>query len=163
MRNSIVLLAIAVSFAAGCTFNSATDNALEADATPVQFTYQEEEGMEDAIYAEVSLSGMSCEYACGGAIKKCLKNMDGVIETNIEFDKEKEYDFVKVRLKEGVDEQKIVSSLSTLNDGQFKVKSVLVRTVRMKDDEQADEEEEDLHDVSMIQLPNIFDVFSRIF
>lgn len=149
----------------GCSFNSneATVSVPTEDNATVSVSYVEEEGTEDAIYADVAIEGMACAMSCGGSIKKCLGKMDGVEKTEIDFDAEKAVNTVTVKISESVDEKTLISELEKLNDGQFTVKSMQVRKITASGIE-AEEETEGDKDVSFtIDLPNIFDVFTRIF
>lgn len=161
----IATLTFALAFTA-CTFDVSTEVSNATPKADVEVQFVDELGEEDAVFADIQLTGMACEMACGGSIKRSMKDVKGVIATEIEFDDTEEVDLVRLRIDEDqFDSKTTIAQLNELNEGQFTVKSVQIRTVSAQPVQEEIEEdlEEDEGDVSLIQLPNFFDVFTRLY
>ena len=65
---------------------------------------------------------MVCKMGCGGAIRKGLTALDGVNRVTIDYDEERDEQFVTVQFDADIqDEEAIYAELETVNKGQFTV------------------------------------------
>ena len=78
------------------------------------------------VTADLSISGMSCEMMCGGAIKKALATL-GVEATEIKMSEDESPDHAIVTYddKKVTDEQ-MIKAIQDLYDGQYKVMAVSI-------------------------------------
>lgn len=136
-------------------------NVIESEDTP-------------KMVARLAIEGMGCEMACGGAIKKALGNLDGVVVTDIDFDSEKETDFAIVEFDEKkVSSDKMVETVSALRKGQYKVNGVTIdkfiakgsaKSIDQapKSDGQSSVANDQQIDTRSITVPNILDILNRL-
>lgn len=123
--------------------------------------------------AKITLDGMSCAKACGGKIKKCLKNIDGIKTADIHFDPErKTRNFATIEFDQKVvTEKEMIAAIEKLNNGQYKVKSVEI-VVSEVSYEKIDKEEDKkgdkitskvtaLNNIS-IAIPSIFGIVAKV-
>lgn len=86
------------------------------------------EGAEAQSMAVIGIDGMTCAVGCAGFIEKKLSNLDGVLSAEVNFDENKaniQFDDSKISEKE------LISEISKLNDGQYKITTVAVeKTVK---------------------------------
>lgn len=77
--------------------------------------------------ADISIDGMTCEMACGGAIKKALRSLPGVAAADIEFVEGDVTDHAIVTYDAArVSDAEMVKAIRALHDGQYKVLAVSV-------------------------------------
>ena len=68
------------------------------------------------------VQGMVCKMGCGASIRKELINTNAVESCEIDFEEERNPNFVKVTFdKDKISAEKIVSIINTMNERQFKV------------------------------------------
>ncbi|MBL8011332.1 MAG: heavy-metal-associated domain-containing protein [Flavobacteriales bacterium] len=128
-----------------------------ADGTPVTF-------------ADLSISGMSCEMMCGGAIKKALAQVQGVSTTEIKFVEGDENDHAIVTYDPAqVSDAQLVEAVQKIHDGQYKVVAVAV-TKQVKGDGSASEDGEAAEaseakvnaELPALRLPSLLELLSLI-
>lgn len=176
--NKLLYLPLAtVFFMASC--DSATeDQSTNTANTTANVTVEpvvniiETDGPAKAV-ARLAIEGMGCEMACGGAIKKALGNMDGVLATEIDFDSEQETDFAIVEYDESkVTGEQMIETVTALRKGQYSVSGLTI-------DKHVKAGKSEAHDLSpksgkdaaapgeaniqmrSIALPNLFDILNR--
>jgi copper chaperone CopZ len=78
-------------------------------------------------FADLSITGMSCEMMCGGSIKKALAKLPGVNSTEIKFveGEENDHAIVDYDATKVTDEQ-LIGAIQDLYDGQYKVVAVKI-------------------------------------
>jgi copper chaperone CopZ len=68
------------------------------------------------------VSGMVCKMGCGGAIRKDLKNLEGVSRVAIDYEENREEQIISVFYNSRLqNENKIYAELEKVNKGQFTV------------------------------------------
>jgi Cu+-exporting ATPase len=117
--------------------------------------------------ASLSIEGMSCEKMCAGLINEKLSNLEGVKSCNIDFESKVasvEFD------DEKLNEDKMIETIRSLNDGQYSVSKVEINKTIVKEIEIEEKDEEESketayldQDGTAISFFNIFDVISRIY
>ncbi len=121
-------------------------------------------------FADLSISGMSCEMMCGGAIKKALAQVPGVSTTEITFVEGDENDHAIVTYDPAqVNDAQLVEAVQKIHDGQYKVVAVAV-TKQVKGDGSASEEGEAAEatdgkvnaELPSLRLPNLLELLSFI-
>lgn len=118
--------------------------------------------------ADLSISGMTCEMMCGGAIKKALGKVDGVTATDIEFDADQTLDHAIVTYDaDKVSDAELVAAVAAIHDGAYSVEEVhLEQPASSGSGGSGSLESAKGSDFSTelpsIQMPNLMDVLSRI-
>lgn len=98
--------------------NNATQNASENKGE----TATVERKSETNYQCVAKVKGMVCKMGCGGAIRKGLTALDGVNRVTIDYDEERDEQFVTVQFDADIqDEETIYAELETVNKGQFTV------------------------------------------
>lgn len=98
--------------------NNATQNASENKGQ----TATVERKSETNYQCVAKVKGMVCKMGCGGAIRKGLTALDGVNRVIIDYDEERDEQFVTVQFDADIqDEEAIYAELETVNKGQFTV------------------------------------------
>lgn len=123
--------------------------------------------------ADFSIGGMACEMNCVGSIKTTLAEMEGV-ET-IEFpdfsgENETNHGIVKYN-PEVVSPEKMVAAIHGLYDGQYNVTHVKVEEGETSDASSSDAGADDgtntssstVETSSSVEMPNLLDLFARLF
>lgn len=125
------------------------------------------------VVAHLAIEGMGCEMACGGAIKKALGKMDGVLATDIDFDSEKETDFAIVEYDESkVSGEQMMETVNALRKGQYTVSGLTIEKHVKAGQPEAREQSSGSGEavtkpgdaniqLRSIALPNIFDILNR--
>jgi copper chaperone CopZ len=127
----------------------------EEISSEVEITKVVRKGEIGKAIARIGIKGMSCEMACGGAIKKCLKNIEGITTTDIEFDHSNETNLAEVTFDEKtVSEKEMIAAIEKLHDGQYKVKSVELVISETSYEKIEEDEEEDGKPLEVSALPN---------
>ena len=121
-------------------------------------------------FADLSISGMSCEMMCGGAIKKALAQVQGVSTTEIKFVEGDENDHAIVTYDpDQVNDAQLVEAVQKIHDGQYKVVAVAV-TKQEKGDGAASEDGEAAEaadakvnaELPALRLPSLLELLSLI-
>lgn len=123
----------------------------------------------------IEISGMSCEHACGGAIRTALKNTNAVERCSFDFKADRKVNTAVVTFdKDKISPDKILSIIQLLNDGQFTTGKTSTRTIEAPAQDvpaaqTSTSEKEKVTttktvDVSTtsVELPNLFDLFAEI-
>jgi copper chaperone CopZ len=149
---------------AGC---NTTEAPVTADSKDARITYIEEISLEDEKYvASLAVEGMACEMMCGNMISGALADLDGVQETEIDFNGAEEANFVLVEFDANkVSEKEMISAVEALADGHYKVNAVKVTHFKPSNTtSKEDSEKVSSYDPRIkVEIPNIFGVFSRLF
>lgn len=162
----------ATLFLLSCQSGTTDENRVEAVVEPV--VNQIETDGPQKMVARLAIEGMGCEMACGGAIKKSLSGLDGVVLAEIEFDADKETDFAIVEF----DDQKVsslqmVETVNSLRKGHYKVTGVTIDhyvapetagemnkdAVKSGGEPSATEKKIDTRSIT---FPNILDILNRL-
>ncbi|MCI5055796.1 MAG: cation transporter [Flavobacteriales bacterium] len=135
--------------------------------TEIVKTELEIEADETKTVANLTIEGMSCEKMCAGLINQKLAGLEGVKACEIDFENKVasvEYDDVKVN------EDEMVNTITSLNDGQYSVTKIevkkMVKKVEKTESNDSVESDETAYldeDGTSISFFNIFDVISRIY
>ena len=121
-------------------------------------------------FADLSISGMSCEMMTRGAIKKALAQVPGVAGTEIKFVEGDENDHAIVTYDPAqVSDAQLVEAVQKIHDGQYKVVAVAV-TKQVKGDGSASEGEEATGaneakvnaELPSLRLPSLLELLSLI-
>ncbi len=119
--------------------------------------------------ADLSISGMSCEMMCGGAIKKALAALPGVSGTEIAFTEGDAGDHAIVTYDPAlVSDAQLVEAVQRIHDGQYKVMAVTVTRQVKSADIGAGEEAEGSADgkvnaeLPSFRLPNLLALLTFI-
>lgn len=116
----------------------------------------------------VEVEGMTCEMGCGGSIRKELKATGGVNRVEfIEFTEGQKKQTAKISYdKNKVTADEMTEIIRTMNDKQFKVKTINTESIVAENTNQIEnrsnsEEEKVKISTSFFILPNLFDILSR--
>jgi periplasmic mercuric ion binding protein len=163
----IVLVSVITVFAVSCGNNEVAENAIETI-----FTAEVVEGDDEKTMVVIELEGMTCEVGCARYIKGKLATLEGVEQTEVNFDQ----DLAKVTFNpELLDEKQIVTFIHSLNDGQYKVNKInKVQTLKKQgasstesgnQSASSNDHVENLNYESFrsIAFPNIFNIFKLRF
>lgn len=124
---------------------------------------------EPVAIADLSIEGMSCEMACGGAIRKALAKL-GVDGTEIKMAEAEGPDHAVVTYDATkVSDEQMINAIQAIHDGQFKVVAVSI-TKQVKGSangkaEPSKSEKEDgvqAYSPSEVVLPSVLAILSRI-
>lgn len=120
--NKFALL-ISITLLAACTGTSPADEA----AAGVKRSVSEVaiSSGTPVTKADLSISGMTCEMMCGGAIKDAMAELPGVVSTEIKFTEiGKESHAVVTYDPAKVSDAEMVKKIEALHEGQYKVLAV---------------------------------------
>ena len=119
--------------------------------------------------ADISIDGMSCEMACGSAIRKALAALPGVSGTQIEFHEGDVTDHAVVTYDEKViSDKEMVDAIQKLYDGQYKVLAVSVTKQVLQAEQDAPPAEEEAQgekisaSLPAVLVPTVFELLSQI-
>ena len=164
-----ILISIAVSFTLllGCG-QADTGSAAVAGVERVVKEVAISTGVPVAT-ADLSISGMSCEMMCGGAIKKALATL-GVEATEIKMSEDESPDHAIVTYDDRkVTDAEMINAIQALYDGQYKVMAVsIVKQVRTHADATGEIEQKSerrgmrTFSSSEVVLPSILAILTRI-
>jgi copper chaperone CopZ len=118
----------------------------------------------------VKVEGMSCEMGCGGSIRKELKATGAVDRVEFDFVEGRKVQTAKISFDDKkINESKMLSILSTMNEKQFKVQKVSLEKIEESTEASIDAPTEDSEKTVEISeaapsfaLPNLFDVLKYI-
>lgn len=125
------------------------------------------------VVAHLAIEGMGCAMACGGAIKKALGNMDGVVTAEIDFDGDKETNFAIVEYDESkVSGEQMIEAVSALRKGQYTVSGLTIekhvkagqpgaQDLSPSSGKDAATPKDANIQMRSIALPNLFDILNR--
>lgn len=172
MKKILFYPLVSVLLIASCQTSTNPDNAEEVSVEPKVNVIESD--AEPKMVARLAIEGMGCEMACGGAIKKALGNLEGVVATDIDFDSDQETDFAIVEFDESkVSSNKMVETVSALRKGQYKVSGVTIDKFVAKgagksidkapksDGKSAAGNDQQI-DTRSITVPNILDILNRL-
>lgn len=120
----------------------------------------------------VEVGGMSCEHACGGAIRMALKETGAVERCSFNFEADRPFNKAIITFdKAKISPDKIIAIIQKLNDKQFTTKNGSTRTIApstttqnqsipMEDDES--ESTVNISTPTSIQLPSLIELFARL-
>ena len=82
----------------------------------------EEKKLEADYQCIAKVSGMVCKMGCGGAIRKKLTSLKGVIRVAVDYEENREEQIIRVFYNSRFqDEEEIYAQLEKINDGQFTI------------------------------------------
>lgn len=120
----------------------------------------------------MEVSGMSCEMACGGAIREGLIETGAVARVQyIDFDMDQETNIAKVYFDDSkISEENIIEIVSTLNKKQFTVGkrrtdeySEPTSSVKIQESHSSNSKPTAVSvNTSVVELPNLFDLLRSI-
>lgn len=120
--------------------------------------------------ADLSISGMTCEMMCGGAIKDAMAKLKGVSGTEIKFtDKEGELSHAVVTYDpHEVSDAEMVKAIQALHEGQYKVLAINITNQVVK--EGAAEKKDDAEPAAQVNaaaltdvvVPSLFSLLQRL-
>ncbi len=160
-QKSIAMLTI-VLFIGACA--ETTDQQATVEDVNVTYTNVAAEGNEKHT-ATLAIEGMACEMMCGNKIASALNGLDGVRNTEINFEGEGEINSAVVEYDAAVlSEKEMIAAVNALANGHYKVKSVQVTHHKLADTPAEKNDKTSQYDTSLeYKLPNIFSVFSQLF
>ncbi|NND77400.1 MAG: heavy-metal-associated domain-containing protein [Flavobacteriales bacterium] len=153
---------IVFSFAAYACQNESQQNKVTDE---VEKVYTESQGDEAQTIAYLHIEGMSCEQACGSAITRAVSGVAGVNSTDLEFDKEKTVDVIKVNYDaSSANEDDLIKAVTDIHKGLYQVKKIEVVSIVKAEDDVSDQETEDDASVTIreFSLPNISDIIENL-
>lgn len=123
----------------------------------------------------VEIKGMSCEHACGGAIRMALKNTNAVDRCSFDFKADRKMNTAFITFdKDKITPDEILSIIQLLNDGQFTTGKTTTKTIDqpattpstsektvISEEKTSTTKTVDVSTTSM-ELPNLFDLFAAI-
>jgi copper chaperone CopZ len=124
----------------------------------------------------VEVAGMSCEHACGGAIRMALKETGAVDRCSFDFKENRETNTAFITFdKNKISADKIIRIIETINDKQFTASNAATKTIAATVQEenassatpvQHSETEKSVKEIGVshasFELPNLFELFSRM-
>jgi len=116
----------------------------------------------------LEIDGMVCKMGCGGAIRKELKATNAVANVDFDFEEERPSNNAKISFdKDKISVDKIISIITSINDGQFKVgKSSSEDLIESSTPDTKDENDSEDIKVNVsssgFEMPNLLDVFSDL-
>lgn len=120
MKKPLSLAIAALLLACG----QAPETAGTASVVPTVHEVAISEGTPVTI-ADLSISGMTCEMMCGGAIKDAMAKLPGVTGTEITFTEGETADHAVVTYDPArVSDAELVKAVQALHEGQYKVLAV---------------------------------------
>ncbi len=171
MRSLINFFGVSILLSGLFLFGGCSEQGGEstAEVGNVQVTYSEMiSGDADKYIAGLEIEGMACEMMCGNKIASTLNGLEGVKNTDIQFNGEGEINRAFVEYDNTtISEKEMIAAVNALANGHYKVKAVNV--VHHKVGEAGAEKTEEATDKISYsprleyKLPNIFGVFSRLF
>jgi len=141
------------------------NSSVSLEKVEIKTSYTEVEGEVAKTYANFDIEGMSCSKGCGSSITKCVKAVDGVIASEMDFDADRPIDSFEITYNpEKTSEKEIAEAIGSLYDGKFQVKEVEVVTVVEAEAESNDSnvEEDATIGIREFRLPNISDIFENL-
>ncbi len=175
MMNRLKFLLITVAFAAvyACSTEPAKQVSQEGDVKITRSVIAD--APEAKCTAKIAVDGMSCSQMCTGAIKGCLKEIDGVKVADVYFDPERKAgDYATIEFDEKkITEKEMIAAIEKLNDGQYKVKSVeiVVSEVSYEKIEDKEDKKDDTKSGSSkvtalnnitVAIPSIFAILNKV-
>ena len=160
MKHLLLVILIIVS---SCQ-NNATQNASENKGE----TATVERKSETNYQCVAKVKGMVCKMGCGGAIRKELKATNAVANVDFDFEEERPSNNAKISFdKDKISVDKIISIITSINDGQFKVgKSSSEDLIESSTPDTKDENDSEDIKVNVsssgFEMPNLLDVFSDL-
>lgn len=120
--------------------------------------------------ADLSISGMTCEMMCGGAIKDALAKLNGVNGTEIRFtEKEGEASHAVVTYDpKKVSDAEMVKTIQALHQGQYKVLAITITDQVLKTGSAEKQEAQDENAkvnasaITDVVLPSVLAFLSRL-
>lgn len=143
MRSRTLTATLSLLLLFGCSTGPADQPGTATEVTRVVKEEVIAQG-DPVTFADLSISGMSCEMMCGGAIKKALAKVPGVSGTEIKFIEGDENDHAIVTFDPArVSDAQLVEAVQGIHDGQYKVVAVAVTkqvkgTTATSDDDEAE-------------------------
>ncbi len=117
-------------FYASCASESSSD--ISQDDTVKVTTVEVESADFDKYVANISIEGMSCEMMCGSKISSTLAALDGVKNTEIDFQAAGEANFAIVEYDaKTISEQEMIAAVQGIAGGIYKVNAVKVTHHKM--------------------------------
>lgn len=147
---------------------SSSPDASTEKTEDISVTYVEEVGGEtEKFVASLSIDGMACEMSCGSAISSALSSIEGVSNTDIEFNGAEEENFAVVEFDSGITgEKEMIEAVEKLANGHYKVSKVKVTHFKVAETASDKKEDKPIGAITPsldYDLPNFFSVFSRLF
>lgn len=137
------------------------------------FACSEETAKDEVIIDTVSsfeVTGMVCEMGCGGAIRKELQKSEAVNRVEVDFEEESLSNIIKVyHSSAAIKENEVVSTIETINDGQFEATFIESAPHEEKEAEQAYTDRSKNNETSLFSseescfsLPNLSDILNGL-
>lgn len=160
MKNRILFALISVALFA------CSSNEKHPVTEKVSKEKQEVEVFADKVLV-VDVDGMTCVHGCGGSIRKGLKETGAVAKVEFDFEEERKTNIAKIHYNSAaISQEKILTILGELNDGQFTVGKSSVEDVtgKVDSDDATGSEEKSKVDayVPVIEIPNIFELLEGL-
>ena len=164
----VVVLASFVAIIAGGIVACSGGGESAAPEVPTTVTEKVVPAGSEMVYtASIGIEGMTCSVGCAGAIESKLASMDGVASCEVDFEGKTAhvtYDESKVN------DKAMVGTITGIADGMYSVTSVNIEKPvagtgdASGSDETASDDESALNvQAPAIKVPNIFDLFSRLY
>jgi copper chaperone CopZ len=122
----------------------------------------------------VEVAGMSCEHACGGAIRMALKETGAVERCSFDFKENRDKNTATITFdKNKITADKLLEIIETTNDGQFTTSNASTKTLSPGEETTSSatsvhstEPEKVVKQINVssasFELPNLFELFSRM-
>ncbi len=121
----------------------------------------------------LEVDGMSCEHACGGAIRMALKETNAVDRVSFDFVTERKTNKAIISFdKSKITVDEIIAIVQKVNKGQFTTGKSVTETIEAKNVERANSSTENAENTKTIEtsfsdetieMPNILSFIRRIF
>ncbi len=170
MKTARIMSKMGVLFAAAALIGacSTSPDASTTEKENISVTYVEEVGGEKEKYvASLSIDGMACEMSCGSAISSALSGIEGVANTDIEFNGAEEENFAVVEFDSSITgEKEMIEVVEKLANGHYTVNKVKVTHFKVAESDNVPKSDKpigSIHPKLDYDLPNFFSVFARLF
>lgn len=125
----------------------------------------------------VDVTGMSCEHACGGAIRMALKETGAVDRCSFDFVTDRKTNTAFITFdKDKITADKIVAIIQKVNDGQFTIANPTTKPIESEEKITTEREEPTVKtekvaikdeigvrsDSVSFEFPNLFELLSRL-
>jgi hypothetical protein len=124
----------------------------------------------------VKVAGMSCEHACGGAIRMALQETGAVDRCSFDFKADRDVNTAFITFdKDKISADKILAIIHGINEGQFTTSDASTRTIEEKaetsdtgTDGSAERSEKvivkeiGVSSGAAFEFPNLFELFSKL-
>lgn len=115
--------------------------------------------------ANIEVSGMACEMACGGAIRKALLENKGVTRVQFDFEMNRDTNIAKVSYdRNKINAEKIKSIILKVNDGQFTVGEITEEPLSSNTEstQNSGNTTIEMNEIQNFEFPNLLSIIAKL-